>query len=113
MKSFLILIIAILNINCSSKNNILYYQGHVFTKDHKPAKGIEVSEKYQPSNKTFTDEKGFFKINKRENSISMFLILRKDKRIIDSIQIIRSSGGERQNYYFVDGRKDTIFIDLK
>ena len=38
-------------------------------------------------------------------------MIKKDNIVIDSIQIIRMSGGERINYYFVEGRKDTLYID--
>ena len=61
----------------------------------------------------FTDKKGFFKINKPKNSISMFLMIKNDKNLIDSIQVIRRSGGERINYYFIEGRSDTLFIKQK
>lgn len=114
MKIFLILFITIFSItNCSVKSDFLYYQGYIYNKNNIPVENIEVSEKEKPSQKTYTDKSGFFSLKKERNSISMFLILRKDNTILDSIQVIRKSGGEKINYYFVEGRNDTLFIDTK
>ena len=43
----------------------------------------------------------------------MFLMIKNDKNLIDSIQVIRRSGGERINHYFIEGRSDTLFIKQK
>ncbi|MCH4828946.1 MULTISPECIES: hypothetical protein [Flavobacterium] len=107
-----IMVLLVMVANCTNKNNLKYYQGYIYlNKNAEP--DVEVYEADNPSNKTKTNENGFFKIPMQQKYISNFLIIRNKNKIIDSIQIIRTSGGEKINYYFVEGRNDTVFIDMK
>ena len=112
MKSlFLLYFVTLFTISCSSSSSdFRFYEGYIYNESKKPISDLEIFEKEQPNNKTITDKKGFFKINKLENSVSIFLIIKDNDRLLDSIQIIRKSGGEKLNYYFVEGRSDTLFI---
>ncbi|MFK7050526.1 hypothetical protein [Flavobacterium columnare] len=111
MKKVTIVLLVIVA-NCTNRNNFKYYQGYIYLNKN-PVPDVEVYEEDNPSNKTKTDENGFFKIPMQQKYISNFLIIRKKNKIIDSIQIIRTSGGEKVNFYFVEGRKDTLFVDYK
>ena len=115
MKSlFLLYFVTLFTISrSSSSSDFRFYEGYIYNESKKPISDLEIFEKEQPNNKTITDKKGFFKINKLENSISMFLMIKNNKNLIDSIQVIRRSGGERINYYFIEGRSDTLFIKQK
>ena len=96
MKSlFLLYFVTLFTISCSSSSSdFRFYEGYIYNESKKPISDLEIFEKEQPNNKTITDKKGFFKINKLENSISMFLMIKNNKNLIDSIQVIRRSGGE-------------------
>jgi hypothetical protein len=69
-----------------------------------------VFEQDDPDNKAFTDKRGFFTLRKKADAVSTFLMVSKGDMLIDSIQVIRTSGGEQVNYYFTDGRTDTLFV---
>ena len=78
----------------------------------KPIQNLKVYGKDDAYIFSYTNEKGYFKMEKTDNWIEHFLIIERDNIIIDSIEIVRTSGGERLNYYFVEGRSDTLFIDM-
>lgn len=107
------IILIIAYTSCSSNKEINYYQGYIYNQNHIPVNNLEVSEKDEPLNKSFTDHNGFFRIKKKKNSISTFLMILKNKELLDSIQVVRKSGGEKINYYFIEGRSDTLFIKSK
>jgi len=97
-------------VQCGS--HIGFYQGHVLNKTKKPIVNLKVYEKYKPSNFTYTDKDGYFKLLKNKERISQFLIIESsDKKILDSMQVIRTSGGEKINYHFVQGRSDTLKLN--
>ncbi len=113
MKNIFLLAFLTIMCSCSLKKSFNYYHGYVFNQNNNPIINIEVFEKDRPLNKSLTDNKGYFKIEKNKNSISTFLMVKRNNILVDSIQVIRSSGGEKINYYFVEGRNDTLFIDMK
>ncbi len=113
MKNLILFTIFLNFCNCSTNKGFNFYEGHIYSKNKIPVKTLEVFEKDRPNNKTFTDDMGFFKLKKQKNSISTFLIVKNREVLIDSIQVVRTSGGEKINYYFVEGTKDTLFIDIK
>lgn len=98
--------------NCNN-SSIKYYQGYVYSLKKEPLENIFVYEMFDSINMGKTNKEGFFKIKKNPNSISQFLIIKDKNRIIDSIQIIRTHPERGEKYYFVEGRKDTLFVDLK
>lgn len=75
-----------------------------------PVKGLRVSTEWDKRNAAYTNKDGFFKLRKDKNLVSNLFIY-KDSILIDSIQVIRNSGGEKVVFYFVEGRKDTLFIN--
>lgn len=58
-----------------------------------------------------TDKKGFFKTHRI--NLSQYLYIYINEKLSDSIQTVFTNGGEKYNEYFVNGRKDTAFIDMK
>jgi|GEM_PF-1385344 len=107
---FIILLSALLSGICNcAPHKFRHYEGYIF-QSNTPLANVAVFEQDDPSNKTYTNKDGFFKLEKRPDAISRFLMVSKDNVIIDSIQVIRSSGGEQINYYFIEGRKDTLFV---
>ena len=106
----LLIVIIVIILGCKTRIN--YYEGYICNIDKKPINGLKVFSEYDSIHTySYTDNNGFFKIKKDNNIIFHFLMIKKDHTVIDSIQIIRMSGGERINYYFVEGRKDTLYID--
>jgi hypothetical protein len=99
-----------ISISCSKKVN--YYEGYIYNKQKKPIKGLMIFEKLDKEKFVYTSNQGFFKLKKNEQSINDLMIA-KEGKIVDSIQTVRTSGGEKINYYFIEGRKDTLFIDIK
>lgn len=97
--------------NCTS-DTFRQYQGYIYQADV-PMANVAVFEQDDPANKTVTDKQGFFTLKKKADAVSMFLMVSKDNTIIDSIQVIRTSGGEQMNYYFTEGRTDTLFVQKR
>lgn len=113
MKKIVLSINIIVYILISCKSKINHYEGYICDAHKKPINGLKVFSKYDSIyTYDYTDSSGFFKIKINTNTIFGFLMIKKEDVVIDSIQIIRSSGGEKRNFYFVEGRKDTLFIDI-
>ncbi|HZH73436.1 MAG TPA: hypothetical protein VFD91_13145 [Mariniphaga sp.] len=97
---------------CNS--SISYYEGHICNLKREPMSGLEVYQREDSLNISgLTDTTGFFKIKKKENSIATYLMVKKGNEILDSIRIVGTQGGERIIYSFVEGKNDTLFIDVK
>lgn len=77
-----------------------------------PLTNIEICPEHNSENKKCvkTDKKGFFKMDL--NSMQ-HIYVHINGNLSDSIQTIRTSGEEKIIYYFINGRKDTAFIDMK
>lgn len=88
-----------------------FYEGYIYSKDKKPLENIQVCEQNK-SNCTYTDKKGFFKLKKDENMISDLIIFNNSKSL-DTIKTVWSQHGEKINYSFLEGKKDTLFVHLK
>ena len=58
-----------------------------------------------------TDANGYFKINKDPTSIPDLIVFYKEQPI-DTIIALSTYAGERVTYNFVEGKKDTLFIDM-
>lgn len=115
MKSKFISIFIALVILCNScQENFKYYEGYIYSRYRKPLQGLRVEKKYYKDDFAITDSLGYFRIKEKKNSGSGFLMVStKQEILIDSIQVVRKAGGEQVNFYFVEGRNDTLFIDFK
>ncbi|CAA0159531.1 conserved hypothetical protein [Tenacibaculum maritimum] len=94
------------------KTGINYYQGHIFSVNNNPIKGLKVYEKYNYKNYSVTNKEGYFRINITKNNIERYLIIEDKNEIIDSIQVIGIQGGERIKYSFIQGKRDTLFLNI-
>ncbi len=87
-----------------------YYQGYIYSTKKKPISNIKICE--QNTDKcSKTDDSGFFRIEKSENSIND-LIVYNDNRAIDTLKTAWSQHGEKINYSFLENKKDTLFINI-
>lgn len=109
MKHIILLSTILVNAGNCTSDTFKQYQGHIYHSG-RPLVNVAVYEQDDPANKTYTDKQGFFTLKKSAEAVSLFLMVSKDNAIIDSIQVIRTSGGERINYYFTEGRTDTLFV---
>lgn len=97
----------------SCTTSIKNYEGYIYEYNTKiPLSNIEICPEHTSENKKCvkTDKKGFFKMDL--NSMQHIYVYI-NGNLSDSIQTIRTSGGEKINYYFINGRKDTAYIDMK
>lgn len=110
MKNFVLLIVYISIWSCMPKLPS-YIHGHIYSyKYHKPLKGIKIEDPYNMHINTYTDANGYFRIN--ELTKGEYLYVKKDNKKIDSIYYIRTHPERGEKYYFVEGRKDTLFIKI-
>lgn len=105
---FLALSILWIAASCS-QNKFTHYEGYVY-REGRPLPHIEVSDSDVPQRKTYTDERGFFRLDKQKDAVSSIFMVRENDHVIDSIDLIRTAGGEQINYYFTNKRSDTLFI---
>ncbi len=105
MKTTIYISLIILLFSCITPKN---YEGYIFTKQKKPVMNIRVCEE-NSTNCTFTNKEGFFRLKKNTNSINNLIIFSNNKSI-DSITTVWTQHGERVNYSFIEGRKDTLFL---
>ncbi|GAA0871114.1 hypothetical protein GCM10009117_02590 [Gangjinia marincola] len=96
---------------CSPKK-VKYFHGYVYSENYIPLEGLKITNQYDLSIGTYTDEKGYFRITKGDNFKGRFLYVYLDANKIDSIQVSGVQGGEKINYSFVNGRMDTLFIKI-
>lgn len=111
MKYFYVIIILL---QACTTGRIDYYHGYIYNNDKKIIEGLKVNTinyKYF----SYTNKKGYFNINIYNKDYSRFLIIAdKDDYIIDTLVTswrFPDVGGI--NYQFVNGKNDTLFIDLK
>ncbi|MCS3868593.1 hypothetical protein J3D55_001509 [Chryseobacterium ginsenosidimutans] len=109
MKILLILFVTF--ISSCTKTTPKYMHGYIYNSQKKPLKGIKIEDPYNISLSTFTNSKGYFKINAL--SKGEFLYVKKNNIKLDSIYIVRTHPERGVSYAFVEGRNDTLFIDLK
>ena len=111
MKKILFLTLAFL-LFCCKNRKINFYEGHIYDRNKKPLPNIKVCKMYHtPTDCTMTDANGYFKINKDPTSIPDLIGFYKEQPI-DTIITVWAQGGERLVYSFVEGKKDTLFIDM-
>lgn len=103
-----IIILSIVLISCSV-NNPKYIHGYVYDKKGSPVKGLRIEAPYDQYKYSFTDDRGYFKM---ELISSRFLYVKMKNIKIDSIYYLRTHPERGVSYYFVEGRSDTLFIDI-
>ena len=100
-------------LNCNEK--IEYYHGYVYESKNKPAVNFNIKttkDKSSYNNSIKTDLKGYFIIKKPE-MVNNYIYIYQQDSLIDSIQTRRSKGGEQIQFYYVNYRKDTIYLDTR
>lgn len=103
------LIAALLFFANSCKTSPQNYEGYVFRGKGKPANNIKVCEENK-NNCTTTNQQGFFKLQKQETSIRNLIVFQGNNPI-DTIKTVWSQHGEKIKYSFIEGKKDTLFIE--
>ncbi|MBW8524059.1 hypothetical protein K0U91_02345 [Chryseobacterium chendengshani] len=107
--NFLNIVLVIFLNSCTSMPK--FYEGYIFNKDKKPLSNIKVCENNK-SNCVYTDSKGYFRLEKQRNSINDLIVFSKSTPV-DTIKTVWSQHGEKINYSFVEGKKDTLFLNIK
>lgn len=96
--------------SCSDK--IKFYHGYIFDSDKKPIVGIKVYEDDNFKNYSLTDKNGYFNISEENNFGGNLIVVKNDEVVLDTIWTVFSNHGDTLNYGFVNGRNDTLFIDV-
>ena len=100
MKKYILLSLFVIISSCggnSDYSNFRYYEGHIYDENKKPLPNIKVCRGH--------------KLTKDPSSVSKLIIFYKEQPI-DTIITRWAQGGERLVYSFVEGKKDTLFIDM-
>ena len=111
MKKYILLSLFVIISSCGGNSSFKYYEGHIYDENKKPLPNIRVCRGYKLTTCTTTDANGYFKLNKDPTSIAKLIIFYKEQPI-DTIRTRWAQGGERLVYSFVEGKKDTLFIDM-
>ena len=90
--------------------NPKYIQGYIYTTEHNPIERIKIQDPNNTKILSYTNSKGYFRINQMIKGRLLY-VLQNNKKI-DSIYIITTHPEKGANYNFVEGRKDTLFINL-
>ncbi|WP_445711452.1 hypothetical protein [Flavobacterium sp.] len=104
------ILFSLLILSCSSKVP-KYIQGHICNSEKKPLTGIKVQDPNDRKIFAITNNDGYFKINQLTNGKLLYVF--ENEKKIDSIYIITTHPERGISYNFVEGEKDTLFIDLK
>lgn len=87
--------------------HIVYYSGYVYEGD-RPLAGVKVIEG-ERDNPVYTDNKGYFKLRKKESAINNYLIFTKENFKTDTVFLTPMGGGHRKiEYLFLRKEKDTL-----
>ena len=115
MKKYILLSLFVIISSCGGNSDYSgskYYKGHIYDTNKKPLPNIKVCKMYHtPTDCTMTDANGYFKINKDPTSIPDLIVFYKEQPI-DTIMTLSPAYVERVTYNFVEGKKDTLFIDM-
>lgn len=107
-KIFIYLVIYLFIMSCKKK--ITYYHGYVYNNKYEPMEMIKIIARDHPDTISITNSKGYFKMVKRENWVEHFLYVYRNEVKIDSMQVLRTHSESGSEYYFVEGRSDTLFL---
>jgi len=110
MKKILFLTLAFLLFCCKNKK-VNFYEGHIYDENKKPLPNIKVCRGYKLTACTTTDANGYFKLNKKPTFITDLIVFYKEQPI-DTIITAWTLHGELDRYSFIEGKNDTLFIDM-
>ena len=111
MKLIIRIVFTLVLFACSTKKEPTYTHGYIYDEKGSSIQGIKIED---PNNKniySISNDKGYFKIN-GITSIGFLYVILKGKKI-GSLYIRRTHPEAGSNYAFVEGRKDTLFIDIQ
>ena len=114
MKKYILLSLFVIMSSCggnSDYSDFKYYEGHIYDRNKKPLPNIKVCRGYKLTACTMTDANGYFKINEDPTSIAKLIIFYKEQPI-DTIITAWTLHGELDRYSFIEGKNDTLFIDM-
>lgn len=114
MKKYILLSLFVIISSCSGNSdysNFRYYEGHIYDKNNNPLPNIKVCRGYKLTACTMTDTNGYFKLNMTPNFITDLIIFYKEQPI-DTIITAWTLHGELDRYSFIEGKNDTLFIDM-
>ena len=111
MKKYILLSLFVIISSCGGNSGFKYYEGHIYDRNNNPLPNIKVCRGYKLTACTTTDANGYFKLNKDPTSIPDLIVFYKEQPI-DTIRPVSTYAGERLTYNFVEGKKDTLFIDM-
>ena len=114
MKKYILLSLFVIISSCggnSDYSNFRYYEGHIYDKNNNPLPNIKVCRGYKLTACTMTDTNGYFKLNMTPNFITDLIIFYKEQPI-DTIITAWTLHGELDRYSFIEGKNDTLFIDM-
>ena len=115
MKKYILLSLFVIISSCGGNNDYSgsrYYEGHIYDENKKPLPNIKVCRGYKLTACTMTDANGYFKLNKKPTFITDLIVFYKEQPIDTIITVWAQGGGEKLMYSFVEGKKDTLFIDM-
>ena len=114
MKKYILLSLFVIISSCggnSDYSNFRYYEGHIYDRNNNPLPNIKVCKGYKLTACTTTDANGYFKLNMTPNFITDLIIFYKEQPI-DTIITAWTLHGELDRYSFIEGKNDTLFIDM-
>lgn len=95
----------------SCATTVQNYEGFIYNTKREPIANIKICEQHK-NNCTQTDMKGFFILKRDKNSINNLIVFHNNVHV-DTIKTVWRQHGEKVNYSFIEGTKDTLFIDIK
>lgn len=109
MKKVILVPIFFLLINCTKIQH--YYSGYVYDEvSKKPLNKVFIKENFKENSKsTFTDARGYFKIDNKSESVGNLIFIL-NGYTTDTIITIWSQHGETLKYRFVGKESDTLFM---
>lgn len=109
MKKVILAPIFFVLINCTKLQNC--YTGYVYDEtSKKPLNKVFIKENFKKNSKsTFTNEKGYFKIDNKSESVGNLIFILNGYKT-DTIITIWSQHGEILKYRFVGKESDTLFM---
>ena len=114
MKKYILLSLFVIISSCggnSDYSNFRYYEGHIYDRNNNPLPNLKVCRGYKLTACTTTDANGYFKLNMTPNFITDLIIFYKEQPI-DTIITAWTLHGELDRYSFIEGKNDTLFIDM-
>ena len=111
MKKYILLSLFVIISSCGGNSSFKYYEGHIYDENKKPLPNIKVCRGYKLTVCTMTDANGYFKLNKKPTFITDLIVFYKEQPI-DTIITAWTLHGELDRYSFIEGKNDTLFIDM-